>query len=228
MKQELYEYYTTIFGHTYILNEFVNMFSNESIEMADSVDIGRNTQIRGNVILNRDVILYPNVWMSGDINIGEHTSVHGNNSIIGDVNIGKFSVIARRARIRTLDHPTHRPGMQMSFHHELGIDSQNISKGPVDIGHDVWVCSDAKILSDVTIGNGAIVAANSVVVDDVEPYSIVAGNPATHKKYRFDQDTISSLQEIAWWDWSEEKQKQNKEFFRTNLRDIADIRSLIN
>lgn len=75
------------------------------------------------------------------------------------------------------------------------------TKGDVVIGHDVWLGYGALILSGVKIGNGAVVAARSVVRSDVEPYSIVAGNPARHVKFRFDESTINALQEIAWWDW---------------------------
>lgn len=75
------------------------------------------------------------------------------------------------------------------------------TKGDVVIGHDVWIGYGALILSGVKIGNGAVVAARSVVRSDVEPYSIVAGNPARHVKFRFNEATVAALQKIAWWDW---------------------------
>lgn len=75
------------------------------------------------------------------------------------------------------------------------------SKGDVVIGNDVWIGRDALILSGVEIGNGAIVAARSVVTEDVAPYSIVAGNPARHIKFRFSESIRKDLQRIAWWDW---------------------------
>ena len=75
------------------------------------------------------------------------------------------------------------------------------TKGDVVIGHDVWIGLDALILSGVTIGNGAVIAARSVVTRDVAPYSIVAGVPARHVRFRFDPTTIEALQKIAWWDW---------------------------
>jgi virginiamycin A acetyltransferase len=117
--------------------------------------------------------------------------------------------------------------MQMEFYNQIGTSLPSTSNGPIEIGNDVWICSDTKILSGVRIGNGAVIGANSVVVDDIEPYSIVAGNPATHKKYRFDQSTIEALQEIAWWDWSEKKQKRNIEFFDADLREVEDVHSLV-
>lgn len=79
------------------------------------------------------------------------------------------------------------------------------SKGDVVIGHDVWVGVDALILSGVTIGHGAVIAARSVVTKDVPPYAIAAGSPARIVKYRFDHHTIAALLAIAWWDWPQPK-----------------------
>jgi acetyltransferase-like isoleucine patch superfamily enzyme len=75
------------------------------------------------------------------------------------------------------------------------------TKGDVVIGNDVWIGQDALILSGVVIGNGAVIAARSVVVGDVSPYSIMAGNPAKHIRFRFNESIIDALQKIAWWDW---------------------------
>ena len=82
-------------------------------------------------------------------------------------------------------------------------------KGDTIVGNDVWIGYEATIMPGVTIGDGAIIASKSVVTKDVEPYSIVGGNPATTIKMRFDESTIAALQKIAWWDWSVEKITQN-------------------
>lgn len=79
------------------------------------------------------------------------------------------------------------------------------TKGDVSIGNDVWVGYEALILSGVQIGNGAVVAARSVVTRSVEPYSVVAGNPARHVRFRFDERAVKALERIAWWDWPLEK-----------------------
>lgn len=75
------------------------------------------------------------------------------------------------------------------------------SKGDVVIGNDVWIGREVLILSGVNIGNGAVIGARAIVTKDVAPYSVVAGNPARHIKFRFDESTINDLQSIAWWDW---------------------------
>ena len=74
------------------------------------------------------------------------------------------------------------------------------SKGAPRVENDVWIASNATIMSGVTIGNGAVVAANSVVTKSVPPYAVVAGNPARIVKYRFEKPVIDKLIEGAWWD----------------------------
>ena len=79
--------------------------------------------------------------------------------------------------------------------------------------NDVWVATDATIMPGVTLHNGCIVAAKSVVTKDVPPYAIVGGNPARVLRYRFDANIVEALQKIAWWDWDEWTQRQRKEDF---------------
>ena len=74
-------------------------------------------------------------------------------------------------------------------------------KGDTVIGNDAWIGYEALILPGVKIGNGAIIAARSVVSADVPPYTIVGGNPARPLRTRFPAETVAALQELAWWDW---------------------------
>jgi len=73
-------------------------------------------------------------------------------------------------------------------------------KGDTVIGNDVWIGYDALIMPGVRIGDGAIIAARSVVTADVPPYAIAGGNPARVVRPRFDPDSVRRLQAIAWWD----------------------------
>ena len=72
------------------------------------------------------------------------------------------------------------------------------------VGNDVWIGSDAKIMSGVHIGDGSIIAANAVVTKDVEPYAVVGGVPAKMIKKRFPDETIQILEQMKWWDWNYE------------------------
>lgn len=78
-------------------------------------------------------------------------------------------------------------------------------KGDITIGNDVWLGYRSVIMAGVTIGDGAIVGAYSVVTKDVPPYTIVAGNPAKEIRRRFKDADIQRLLEIRWWDWPIEK-----------------------
>jgi virginiamycin A acetyltransferase len=86
-----------------------------------------------------------------------------------------------------------------------GRDDHQVTRGDVSIGHDVWLGSQCMILSGVSIGHGAVVAARSVVTRDVPPFAIVGGNPARVIRMRFDEATIAGLLARAWWDWPRQR-----------------------
>jgi virginiamycin A acetyltransferase len=89
-------------------------------------------------------------------------------------------------------------------------------KGNTVIGNDVWIGYNATIMPGVQIGDGAIIASNATVVKDVEPYSIVGGNPAALIKKRFDASTIQQLLELQWWNWDIEKITANLHWLTGN------------
>lgn len=83
-------------------------------------------------------------------------------------------------------------------------------KGEILIGNDCWIGDNVIILGGVTIHDGAVVAAGSVVTKDVPPYAIVGGNPAKIIAYRFEPELIQGFQKIAWWDWEHEELLERK------------------
>lgn len=83
--------------------------------------------------------------------------------------------------------------------------SQLPFKGDTVVGNDVWIGRESVILPGVTIGDGAIVAAYSVVTRDVEPYTVVGGNPARPLKKRFDSELTALLLRLRWWDFPPER-----------------------
>jgi virginiamycin A acetyltransferase len=93
-------------------------------------------------------------------------------------------------------------------------DSQN--RGDTIVGNDVWIGMDTTILAGVKIGDGAIIGAKSVVTKDVEPYTVVGGNPAKVIKKRFDDSVIKALLDIQWWNWSIEKIEENIDIITGN------------
>ena len=125
--------------------------------------------------------------------------------------IGKFCAIAAETKfmmagdhkldaISTYPFPIFQQGWENVFNvFDLP------GKGDIVVGNDVWFGYDTLIKGGVKIGDGAIIATRAVVVKDVPPYAIVAGNPAKIVKMRFDDQTIECLLKLAWWNWDIEK-----------------------
>lgn len=157
------------------------------------------------------------VWLAGSItmrgSIGAYTFLRDGVRIAGQVaHIGRFCSIAPGVVIGDSNHPTEWLSTH-SFQWGEGswIPSQALGrfKRPLDIkgsrtviGNDVWIGANAIILPGITIGDGAIIAAGSVVFRDVPPYAIVGGGPARVIRFRFDDKTIKRLLKIRWWSFS--------------------------
>lgn len=88
------------------------------------------------------------------------------------------------------------------------------SKGKIEIGSDVWIGESVTLLSGVKIRDGAIIGARAIVAKEIPPFAIAVGNPARVIRYRFAQDVIEKLLKIKWWEWTEEKIKENLELMK--------------
>lgn len=123
--------------------------------------------------------------------------------------IGKFCSIADDVTIflggnHRTDWITTYPFVVINkdFPNATSVVGHPSTKGDVVIGNDVWIGKAATIMSGVSVGDGAVIAANSVITKDVKPYEIVGGNPATHIRFRFSDQAIQRLLQIRWWDWN--------------------------
>lgn len=130
--------------------------------------------------------------------------------------IGKFCMIASDVKFimnganHLTDALTTFPFAIFEKGWENAMDGKSYpQKGDIHIGNDVWIGYNACIMAGVHIGDGAIIAANSTIVKDVEPYSIVGGNPAQLIRKRFSEEKIDQLLELRWWDWDIEKISRN-------------------
>lgn len=168
-------------------------------------------------------------------NFIEHThfgdySYTGQFCFVQNAQIGKFSNIAANVRIGATAHPYERP----SLHHftyrptmygfaatdDLAFFEDRLSQ-KISIGHDTWIGHGVMIMPNVTVGNGAIIAAGAIVTKDVPPYAVVMGVPAKIVKYRFDDEMIAGLEKIAWWDWSAATIKERFEDFRSPITEFV-------
>ena len=134
------------------------------------------------------------------------------------IRLGKYNSIGRDCNFFL--HANHRTDWITTSSQLWGPVNEEISnlhmkighpscKGDIIIENDVWIGANSTIMSGIRIGNGSVVAAGSTVTKDIPPYSIVAGNPAKVVKKRFTEDQIKSLQNIAWWEWDEQKIRDN-------------------
>jgi acetyltransferase-like isoleucine patch superfamily enzyme len=145
----------------------------------------------------------------GKVIIGDHSYIIGPNTFVDEAVIGKFCSIARNVIIGPPDHDYHcvstHPFIYSAFYRFIESDRPASQKRVPIIGHDVWIGMNSVVLRGVTVGHGAVIGAGAVVTHDVEPYSIVAGVPARHVKYRFPGPIREALLEIKWWDWDEDR-----------------------
>lgn len=117
------------------------------------------------------------------------------------VRVGHFSSLADRIEVLLDGNHSYSGFSTFPFKESLGWETPTNTWGksiPV-IGSDVWIGTDVTILSGANIGDGAVIAAKTVVTKDVPPYAIVAGNPGRIKKYRFEHEIIEELLEYPWW-----------------------------
>lgn len=135
--------------------------------------------------------------------------------------IGKFCSIGHGSNIglghHTLDKLSTSPIFTEKHNgtgHSWSNHSTEYPYKKIIIENDVWIGSRVMVMGGVKIGNGAVVAAGSIVTKDVPPYAVVAGVPAKIIKYRFSEKIITELLQIKWWNFSENKLRNNLDLFQ--------------
>lgn len=165
-------------------------------------------------VIEPPVTLGPTVIVSS-ASIGAYTYMRGG-TIHSLIRIGRFCSVAPGVEIGPGNHPTtflsthpfqygasgfdFWPAFKGFDHGDLVVPMTVAKSAPI-IGNDVWIGTRVFIPRGVTIGDGAVIAAGSVVTKDVQPYEIVGGAPAKHIRYRFDPETIAALLELKWWNY---------------------------
>jgi acetyltransferase-like isoleucine patch superfamily enzyme len=146
-------------------------------------------------------------------------SYTGMNTVIMHTEIGAFCSISWGVSIGGANHDFSRMSQHSFLYNEYDklrpLDTDipyDRFNSPVTIGNDVWIGAGAVICrgrDGVLIGDGAVIGANAVVTCDVQPYTIVAGNPAKFIKRRFSKEITDILLELNWWSWSDKKISEN-------------------
>ena len=152
------------------------------------------------------------------VRMGKYSYV-GNDCFMVNVEIGSFCSIADRVCVGGASHPIERVSSSPVFHEGSNVMGKNFQQFSYQqtpktiIQNDVWIGIGAIIKAGVTIHNGAVVGAGSVVTHDVPAYEIWAGNPAKQIRRRFSEDIAYDLEKLSWWDWSEDQISKYSELF---------------
>jgi acetyltransferase-like isoleucine patch superfamily enzyme len=163
------------------------------------------SMIRGPLFLNKNSQIGPDVVTSKYFGMNE-------SCFIARATAGAFCAIGARTAINPFNHPIDWLSTNEFQYHPKSFDwvdeynqIERLERMPdmfqhVTIGNDVWTGHNVNVMAGVNVGDGAIIAAGSVVTKDVPPFAIVAGVPATVKRYRFPEKTIARLLRVKWWD----------------------------
>jgi acetyltransferase-like isoleucine patch superfamily enzyme len=192
---------------------FIDSFENTSNEPAYLHGIMRlnagariiKSTICGPLFLNKNSQVGPDVVAGKYFGMNE-------NCFIARATIGAFCAIGARTAINPFNHPADWLSIHEFQYHPKSFDwveeynaFDRLERTPdmfahVSVGNDVWTGHNVNVMAGVSIGDGAIIAAGSVVTKDVPPYAIVAGVPATVKRHRFPDKTVERLLRVKWWE----------------------------
>jgi len=187
------------------------------VRISSSILLNLQTKFEGNNVIHPNCNI-----LSSSIGFGTYM---GSNCELPNIEIGRFCSISANVKVLPYTHPTKTfVSSHPSFYSLIKqanftyVKSQKFEESLyfnktervfARIGNDVWIGENVMIKGGVKIGDGAIIAAGSVVTKDVVPYAIVAGVPAKIIRFRFTDSQIESLLKIKWWDWPEDLVKVN-------------------
>ena len=182
------------------------------------MNVFRNSNVLYHTSLGEAVKLYA-PYKIRESSIGSYTYV-AFNSQIRNVEIGKFCSIGPHFFAGWGIHPTEGISTSPCFYStkkQNGITFSKtdkiVERQPIKIGNDVFIGANVTVLDGVTVGNGAIIGAGAVVAKDIPPYAIAIGNPLKIVRFRFADNVIEKLQNIAWWNFSKEKLSLVEKYF---------------
>jgi acetyltransferase-like isoleucine patch superfamily enzyme len=161
----------SIGDHAELLAEPLDGCAGTSIEIGNYVKIGKRCQLAAN---------------PGLIRIGCHASLHSNVVLLGHISIGRYTLLSANIFISSGNHRAFDAPHLLIKDQDLEVSNSGRGVKPVVIEEDCWIGWSAAIMEGVHIGRGAVIGANALVTADVEPYDVVAGQPARRVRKRLE------------------------------------------
>jgi acetyltransferase-like isoleucine patch superfamily enzyme len=159
--------------------------------------------------------------------VGRHTYGYEADTFIvytegARIEVGAFCSIGPQVKVHgggehVLDRASTFPMNAMLFDPRKRNRPDDIDTGPTVIGNDVWIGMGATVLAGVRVGDGAVIGARAVVTREVEPYAVVAGNPARLIRHRFDSGVRERLLAVRWWEWPDSEIRARRALFMGDI-----------
>lgn len=214
-----------MFHFTHYIKGFFKYLTNSKISLFAFVSA--NNQI------DKTVAIYRGAKVKAS-KIGRHTYI-GANTDVENAMIGNFCSIADHCRIGMASHTLDKLSTSPIFTQKINgcrvcwcvaEDCTPLKNERAFIGNDVWIGSHVLVNGGVHIGNGAVIGAGAVVVKDIPPYAIAVGVPARVVRFRFEEPIITKLNDINWWDRSDEELKRDIRYFQSSENIISIIEAI--
>ncbi|MBI5615240.1 MAG: CatB-related O-acetyltransferase [Gammaproteobacteria bacterium] len=192
---------------------YIDTYENRTTEpvvVHDVIHVAPNAKIfktwtQGPIALNRGTQLGP------DVTVGRYFGMN-ENCFLARATVGNYCAIGARTSINPFNHPTNWLSTHEFPYHPSAYawvpeyrEFERLERTPdmfqhVTLGSDVWMGHNVNVMPGVNVGHGAIIGAGAVVTKDVPPFAIVAGVPATIRRFRFSDAVIERLLDIRWWE----------------------------
>lgn len=192
-------------------------------QKTDGVELSGFSRGLNNVSFEGNNAVLDSCNFNGSVKVGYATTFGIHNLIHGNIEIGRYCQFAPYASVNTFNHPVNHMSTYINKRLLDGLMTNYKTNEKTIIGNDVWIGKNVIILGGVTIGNGAVIAAGSVVTKDVPHYHIAAGIPAKTIRQRFSDKVIEELMELEWWNKSEKEIEKLKPLFEKDLSKLNSI-----
>jgi len=192
---------------------FVDRLENETSRIVDlhgTIRVSPGARIFRSTICG-PLYLSKNTQLGPDVVTGKYTGFN-ESCFIARGSIGAYCAVGARSSFNPFNHPTNWLSIHEFQYHSKAYDwieeyrgFDRLERTPdmfetVSIGNDVWTGHHVNVMGGVRVGDGAVIAAGSIVTKDVPPYAVVAGVPAAIKRFRFPDATIERLLRLRWWE----------------------------